>query len=1081
MRRISKTTAVAMAVVSLTVLFGVSAAVASTPVWWGLNSGSWPANLPPGGTGKVIVTAQNRGYEVADGSPSPFVLQDTLPAGVEVRKNAKGEAEVEAVAGEAPDNGPNRGPVTCAAHSSRQVECTFGGTYERHFPNEVVPETLLPGEELEMRIAVKVSGGASSAEVNTVGIAGGNASEKTLAQPLKVGEETSFGVEDAQFVAEEENGLPATQAGIHPFQMTTVLNLNASEAAPNVEKQEPAGLPKDLTFQTPPGLIGNPTPFPRCTEAQFGNEIVKGLAEREFPHNECPPQTAIGLATITYNAIGLTTTTVPLFNLVPQGGEAARFGFVIRGLAPVILQASVRNGGDYGVTVRVPNITEQAGFLASKVTLWGVPGDPRHDSSRGWQCVEEQPSCAADSVKEGEPPPFLSLPTACTGPMRATGQADSWTDPEPVDAEAAPLLGESEMGALDGCNRLSFAPSISVAPDLLAGSTPTGLTVQVHVPQTSALNPEGLAESALKNTTVALPAGVAVNPGGADGLEACSEAQVGFTGFTEFNSAFESGVSTAVFTPTLAQPFCPDASKIGTAEVETPLLPNALKGAVYLATPAPHGEAGNNPFGSLVAMYIVAQDPVSGVLVKIPGAVSLNQQTGQLTATFANSPDVPFENLRLHFFGESRAPLGTPALCGAYTTSATFGPWSGNPASTVSSAFDITSGPNGGPCQSPLPFAPSFTAGSTNIQAGAFSAFTMTMSREDGDQNLKSIELHMPPGLSGLLSGIPLCGEAQADAGTCGAESLVGETTVGVGLGGNPYTVTGGKVYLTGPYAGAPFGLSIVNPANAGPFHLGNVVVRAKLEVNPITAAVTVTSDTSGPYAIPPMIDGIPLQIKHINVTVNRRGGFTFNPTNCAPLAITGKLGSTEGAADTLSVPFQATNCAILKFQPKFKVSTSAHTSRVDGASLSVKLSYPSAPFGSQANIKQVKVELPKALPSRLGTLQKACTAAQFHADPAGCPAASIVGHAKAITPLVPVPLEGPAYFVSNGGEAFPNLIVVLQGYGVTIDLVGDTFISKAGVTFEHVQGRPRRPSRQLRADPARGPLLGAGGEREPL
>jgi hypothetical protein len=346
-----------------------------------------------------------------------------------------------------------------------------------------------------------------------------------------------------------------------------------------------------------------------------------------------------------------------------------------------------------------------------------------------------------------------------------------------------------------------------------------------------------------------------------------------------------------------------------------------------------------------------------------------------------------------------------------------------------------------------LPFEPSLATGTTNNNAGGFSPFTTTIGREDGNQNLQAVELKMPPGLSGILSDVELCGEAQADAGTCGPNSLIGETTVSVGVGNEPYTVTGGKVYLTGPYEGAPFGLSIVNPANAGPFHLGNVIVRAKIEVNPQTAALRVTSDNSGPYKIPQFIDGLPLQIKHINVTVGGDNKFTFNPTSCAHMAIEGHLYSAEGASHALSVPFQATNCASLKFTPKFAVSTSGKTSKADGATLTAKLSEPNVPAGTDANIAKVKVELPKQLPSRLTTLQKACTAAQFEANPAGCPAESKIGYTTVHTPLLPVPLTGPAIFVSHGGEAFPSLTIVLHGYGVTVDLVGTTFISKAGVT----------------------------------
>jgi hypothetical protein len=591
----------------------------------------------------------------------------------------------------------------------------------------------------------------------------------------------------------------------------------------------------------------------------------------------------------------------------------------------------------------------------------------------------------------------------------------------------------------------------------------------VHVPQTAAKNPAGLAESALRDTTVTLPEGVALNPAGADGLEACSEGLAGFTGFNAFNPGAEPGVRTATFTPTALEgltpgvSFCPGGSKIGTVKIKTPLLEHELEGAVYLAS------QNANPFGSLVAMYLVAEDQVSGSTIKLAGEVQLTG-TGQIVTTFKNTPDLPFEDLELHFFGGERAPLTTPSHCGTYTTQASFVPWDGNGPVNTTSSFNIEHGPNGSPCPgASLPFNPSLTAGTTNIQAAGFSAFTMTMSREDGQQSLQSVSLKMPPGLSGLLTGVELCPEPQADEGLCGPNSLIGETTVSVGVGNDPFSVKGGKVYLTGPYKGAPFGLSIVNPAKAGPYDLERdtskpnnpacdcIVVRAKIEVDPITADLTVTSDNEGPYKIPTIIDGIPLQIKHVNVTVNRPG-FTFNPTNCSPMSIGGTLNSVEGATDTLSVPFQATNCARLSFKPQFRVSTSGKTSRKNGASLHVKLAYPKLPFGSQANIAKVKVDLPKRLPSRLTTLQKACVDKVFEANPGACPAASRVGAATATTPLLPVPLSGPAYFVSHGGAKFPELIIVLQGYGVTVDLHSETFINKAGITSSTFRTIPDVP-----------------------
>jgi hypothetical protein len=627
--------------------------------------------------------------------------------------------------------------------------------------------------------------------------------------------------------------------------------------------------------------------------------------------------------------------------------------------------------------------------------------------------------------------------------LHTTIEADSWSEPgrftEPFGYSFQNSMGEPFSE--DGCNKLSFEPSISVTPDGQQGSTPTGLTVGVHVPQEGSLNPTGLAQSSVKNTTVALPAGVALNPSGADGLMACSIEQVGLDSPGPIS--------------------CPEASKVGTVEISTPLLPEPLVGAAYLAAQE------TNPFGSLVALYIVVEDKKAGVLVKLAGEVKPDPVTGQLVSTFKETPQLPFEDLKLNFFGGSRAPLGTPGSCGSYTTTASIEPWSGNPAVGSSSEFQITSGPNGTPCANPLPFDPSLTAGSLNLQAGAFTPFTMTMSREDGEQSLRAIQLKMPPGLLGTLSGVELCGEPQADQGLCGQGSLIGETTVSVGLGGNPYTVKGGKVYITGPYEGAPYGLSIVNPAKAGPFDLEKtaakhpacdcIVVRAKIEVNPTTSALTITSDDSGEYAIPQVIEGIPLEIKHVNVTINRPG-FTFNPTSCEPMSIGGSLSSGQGTVSALNVPFQVTNCATLKFKPSFSVSTSGKTSRTDGASLHVELTYPKAAYGTQANIRSVKVDLPKQLPSRLTTLQKACTAAQFESDPAGCPPASMVGHAKATTPIIPVALEGPAYFVSYGGAKFPELVVVLQGYGTTVYLHGETFIDKTGITSSTFRSIPDVP-----------------------
>ncbi len=960
--------------------------------WWHVTTIAAPSELPTEGYGQIVVSATNLGDGEADGTTEPITIADKLPAGI---------VPVAILSEDGPFN--NYGHGSC---SLKALSCTFA-------------TNIPPYISVQMTLTVRVEPNAVSGSLSEASVEGGGAQRVASPQALKVGNgATVFGEQLYELTPEDVGGSPDVQAGSHPFQLTTTFALNETLAGGAVT---PAALLKDLHFELPPGLIGNPTAIPECALGSFSAEA-------------CPLNTAVGVASVTLQIsfLGPAPATVPvvLYNLIPQVGEPARFGFEVAG-TPVFLDTAVRTGGDYGVVVSVSNISQNVNFLGSEVTFWGVPGDPRHDLSRGPGCVLAQPGYAPCQLSEaGSPPLFLTLPTSCATPWSSTILADSWQEPA--------LATSAEYGLRDtyghslgmgGCNRLTFAPAIAVAPDGQAGSTPTGLTVGIHVPQDANLNPTGDAEATVKDTTVTLPAGVALNPAAADGLSSCGLGEI----------ALESP----------AEQTCPEASKVATVEIRTPLLPNALTGAAYLAS------QGANPFGSLVALYIVARDPISGVLIKLAGQVTPDPVSGQLVATFKNTPQLPFEDLNLHFFGGSRAPLGTPASCGSYETTASIAPWSGNPAVESSSEFQIISGPDGSPCRSPLPFAPALTAGTTSIQAGGFSPFTMTMSREDGSQSLNSIKLRMPPGLLGTLSSVKLCGEPQADAGTCGAESLIGHTVVSVGIGGDPFTVTGGEVFITGPYKGAPYGLSIVNPAKAGPFDLGKVIVRAKIEIDRSTAALTITTDETGPYRIPTIIQGIPLQIRHVNVTIDRPS-FTFNPTNCSPLQITGSLTSSEGALAGLSVPFQATNCAVLAFKPKLTASTAGKTSRANGASLHVKLAYPAGPY--DANIARVKVELPKQLPSRLSTLQKACAAAVFEANPAGCPSASIIGHATATTPVLPVALTGPAYFVSHGGEAFPSLIVVLQGYGATVDLVGSTFISKQGITSSTFKTVPDVP-----------------------
>jgi hypothetical protein len=829
-------------------------------------------------------------------------------------------------------------------------------------------------------------------------------------------------VQKVSVSATNRDGSPDAQAGSHPFQLTTDFTLSGPEIGSVLkEPSELLTIPalKDVKVQLPPGFVGNPEATPKCHYQEF----IKGGPGG----SGCPNDTVVGYETTYFRnneselgKIGVIFASNPVYNIEPSPGIPAEFGFKVKGFVPVFLDVSVRTGDDYGLTVDVRNITQLLPIYESKVRIWGIPADPSHDSLRGG-CVKEESEGESNGNCPVDTPvhPFLMNPTSCGIPRSASIGVDSWQEPGVFSTESV------SMPELSGCEKLDFSPTIQVVPDGTSGSTPTGLNVNLHIPQGSLLNPAGLDEANVKNTKVVLPEGVELSPSAADGLEACSPEQIGL----HENSA----------------PTCPDASKVATVEIVTPLLPEALTGEVYLAT------QDNNPFGSLIALYLVAEDKNAGVLVKLAGETVPDPVTGQLTTTFEETPQLPFSDLKLSFFGTARAPLSTPPQCGTYPTETTMEPWSGTPAVHPTSSFQIAAGPGGSPCQSPQPFSPGFVAGSTNLQAGAFTPFTLTMTRPDADQELGRIEMNMPPGLLGTLSATKLCEEPEAQAGTCGPESLIGTTIVSAGLGNDPYTVTGGKVYITTAYGGGQYGLSIVNPAVAGPFNLGIVVVRAAIFVDKHTAALRIVSDP-----LPTRIDGIPLQIQHVNVSVNREH-FTFNPTNCNPHQITATLISSHGTISPASSPFQVTNCGTLAFKPKFQVSTSGRTNRANGASLHVKLSYPASPF--DANIAKVKVDLPKQLPSRLTTLQKACPAATFEANPAACPPASIVGHAHATTPVLPVSLEGPAYFVSHGGEEFPNLIIVLQGYGTTVDLVGSTFInSKTNITSSTFKTVPDVP-----------------------
>jgi hypothetical protein len=688
-----------------------------------------------------------------------------------------------------------------------------------------------------------------------------------------------------------------------------------------------------------------------------------------------------------------------------------------------------------GYTVRITADAPQVYLKYVSLTFFGDPATAFHTGER-------------------EPSAFLTNPADCSAGEQARTlrlHIDTWAAPgvgdpfNPNFSDTAWTPASATMPPVVGCNNLAFNPSLSLGPAPVSegGSSqpdaPSGYDVDLRVPQTESYNV--LATPELKTATVVLPDGVSVSPSAANGVQACGKAQI----------ALESDEPAS----------CPPSAQIGTVKIITPLLEEALEGTVFLGEPECRAGGGCTEIdaneGRIFRLFIQAHSEKLGITIKLPGTVRANPATGQLTAEFKGNPQLPFNDLELHFKTGPRAPLANPQTCGTLATVSDLEPWSApeTPTSTSTPTFAIAG------CGASLGFSPGFSAGMSSAVAADSSTFSVSFSRNDGEQDLGRAIVQTPPGLLARMESVARCGESDANAGACPAASQIGTTTVSAGPGSNPYTIATGKVYLTGPYNSGPFGLAIVVPAEAGPFRLagttgrGLEVVRAAIAVNPTTATLTVTSDP-----LPQIVDGVPIRLRTINVEINRPG-FMLNATNCSAQRIASTLtgehpiGSSEaGKSSTSSTPYAARGCASLPFKPSLRASTGAKTSKVDGASLEVRISQRHG----EANIHRVDVQLPKILPARLQpTLNHACSETQFAANPAGCPADAFVGTATAVTPALNVPLTGPAIFVSHGGAAFPDLDIVLQGEGVTIDLTGHTQISK-GITYSRFETVPDAP-----------------------
>lgn len=997
------------------------AAVAKGPVW-SLRATSVPSSLVRLGAGKpgeeeqrIVVVATN----VGDGPTSgPVTMTDRLPQGIEPDPfretlfynrivNAKGSFPIPCTVGEQEGNKV----ITCEAS-----------------------EAVVAGESMRMEIPVVVTDKqAGPTEVsNVMNVSGGAAESRTESVPIEIEEEAEPGFvkgsEGAKVEVFGSGGERVDDAGAHPYQEAFGFAFNSFFAGPaNVLT---VAEPKTVNVTLPRGMYADPLATAvKCTEAQLESDktIVKGIVP-----GGCPRGSQVGVATAEiYTASQILALSQPIFNMVSPPGSAATLGFDAEAGIYVHIFGHVLSNGEYEVAADTPDIPGKVQVLSVYVNLWGDPTDEAHDPMRGLAgelgsepgtggCIgrsEEENKCPTERLGTS----FLTLPSDCpANPLTLTAETTGWQEPESVDQRRVGItdLDGGPISILD-CAAIGFTPSIASHATNDRADSPSGLEFNLHQPQDTSY--EGRATANLKDVEVTLPNGVAVNPSSAHGLGICTEGQMGYQpqgGKLRFSEEAQT---------------CPNSAKIGTVEVTTPVLDHVLPGSIYVAKPY------DNPFGSLLAIYLAVEDEQSGVISKLAGKVSPNPLTGQLTATFAENPELPIEDIKTDFFGGEGASLKTGLTCGSYTTTSSLVPWSTPEGATAhpSDTFTTNVAASGsGSCptsEGGAPFAPRFMAGTVTPTAGSHSPLTLSLARADGEQHITGIDTTLPVGLIGKPAGIPYCSEAQIAAArsrevpqqgtaeqaspSCPASTEVGTVTVGAGAGQAPYFVEG-HAYWAGPYKGAPLSLVVIAPAVAGPFDLGSVVTRVALYVEEFSAQVHAVSDP-----LPTILDGIPLDLRSIMLNLNRPN-FVLNPTSCREKQITGNLGSQAGASHPLLNRFQAVGCNKLGFKPTLKLSLSGATKRTGHPALKAVVTYPSK--GAYANIARAQVSLPHSEFLDQGNLNKVCTRPQLKSQT--CPKSSIYGRVKAWTPLLDKPLEGPVYLGVGFGDKLPDIVAELNG-----------------------------------------------------
>jgi hypothetical protein len=863
--------------------------------------------------------------------------------------------------------------------------------------------------------------------------------------------------------ASADGGAAATRSGEHPYGLALHVGLRqGGEFEGQAGASFPDGDIRDLLVQMPAGLILNPGALDKCTLDQFHAERSSPF-ETSLSGESCPERTQLGTVEVKSSLGGGRTRRFGLFNLEPAPGVAAQLGFAPFGV-PVVLNGGLRPNpdGTYTLTLEAKDIPQNLDLRGLDLQLWGTPWAASHDEERGNCLNETEPEFAWCKASVGEPNIFapkaaLTLPSACSGPLFFTATADSWQQPARVSATAVNRTSAGTEAPMS-CQGLAFEPQAEGLLNDTKASSPSGYEFRLNEDLANLTDPSQLARPPVKEAVVHLPAGVSVNPSVGAGLSTCSPSQ-----YVAETATSRQGEG------------CPDASKIGDFEVLSPLFEGRFEGAVYLANPH------DNPFGSLIALYLVARLPARGLLVKLAGRVEPDPATGDLVADFDGLPQLPYTELDLTFRTGQRAFLVTPSSCGTATTRVEAYPWAlafsggggatatlGSPY-TVSSSSQITSGIGGGPCPNgPIPFSPEVTAGGVNSNTNSYTPYFIHIARADTEQEITSYSLVLPEGITGKLAGIPACPDAAIEAArhtsgvleeqspSCPGASEVGHVQTGYGVGSS-LTYTTGHVYLAGPYNGQPLSLVVINPATVGPFDVGTVVIRSAFSVNEHTAQLQI--DKSASDRIPHILSGIPLHLRDIRIYMDRYQ-FTHNPSSCAAgellSTITGAGSDLTSEADdstsTSKRHFQLLNCRTLGFKPRLGIRLKGPTRR--GAYPELRATFQARGQGD-SNLKEINVSLPRSEFLAQNHIRTICTKVQFAREE--CPPGSVYGHATAYTPLFDTPLSGDVYLRSSSSK-LPDLVASLRSGAIRIILEGHIGPTRQGGLSAYFADLPDEP-----------------------